>query len=102
MRPCLMLVLAALLATAATAGADTVNRNVLGASAAGQAVSFNVSVDFVPTGGNFGAGTGTATVRFTLQNTSSVFPLQSPVLGNPLLTEFLFNLPAGTGMTYSQ
>ena len=62
--------------------------------------SYQALIDFTPTGGNFGNGTGTATVRFTLENTSGLIPFANPAVGNPILTTFYFNVPAGTGVTY--
>jgi hypothetical protein len=93
----------ALLLAPVSAPADSFTREVSSiTSGRGQAVAFRVTVDFTPTGGSFGAGTGTATVRFTLENISGVYPFQSPALGNPLLTGFFFNVPPGTGMTYRE
>jgi hypothetical protein len=87
---------------AAAAGADTLTRDILGATPAGQPVSLRVVIDFTPTGGSFAAGTGTATARFTLLNTSGLFPFRSPAIGNPLLTRFFFNVPPGTGLAYTE
>jgi len=95
----LLVVLALLLP--AIAQADTLDRDLSGLTPAGHAVAFHVHVDFTPTGGDFNAGTGTATVQFTLNNTSGLFPFQAHQLGNPILTSFFFNVPSGTGVTYT-
>lgn len=85
----------------ATAAADTYVATVEGACSGGTA-SYRAVIDFTPTGGNFGTHTGTATVRFTLENTSGLIPFQSPAVGNPIQTAFYFNVPAGTSVTYTE
>jgi hypothetical protein len=82
--------------------ADTLDHDLSGFTPAGQAVAFHVHVDFTQTGGDFNAGTGTATVQFTLNNTSGLYPFQAQQRGNPILTAFYFNVPPGTGVTYSE
>ncbi len=84
------------------AAADSIDRDLSGVTPAGQAVSFHVHVDFTPTGGNFSAGTGTATVAFTLRNTSGLYPFQQHTLGNPILTAFYFDVPAGGVVSYTE
>ena len=80
------------------AAADSITSDVSGACDG----SFHVQIDFTQTGGNFAAGTGTATVQFTLENTTGLMPFQSPTLGNPILTRFYFNLPPGTVVMYTE
>jgi len=82
--------------------ADTIQRTVSGYSDGGQAVSFIVTVNFTATGGDFSAGTGTATVEFILENTSGLFPFQSPPMGNPILTGFMFNIPEGATIALTE
>lgn len=67
---------------------------ISGTCTVGDPVSASVIIDFTPTGGDFFAGTGTATVDITLENTSGLIPFQLPAVGNPVLTSFLFNIPA--------
>ncbi|HZM17365.1 MAG TPA: hypothetical protein VFE28_15300 [Candidatus Krumholzibacteria bacterium] len=81
------------------ASADQIVANVDGLCPENQTVSFQATIGFTATGGNFASGTGTATVTFTIENTSGVFPFQSPALGNPVLTGFFFNVPPGTGVS---
>lgn len=81
------------------ARADTYVATVHGNCPPGQ-TSLQANIDFTPTGGNFANHTGTATVRFTLENTSGLIPFQSPAVGNPILTSFYFNVPPGTGVSY--
>ncbi len=82
--------------------ADTINRTVSGMTDGGQAVAFDVMIDFTQTGGDFGAGTATATVVITLENVSGLYPYQAPPMGNPMLTAFYFNLPSGATVVYAQ
>jgi len=86
---------------AGMASADQFVESVNGVCPENQPVSFLATIGFTPTGGNFNAGTGTATVTFTIENTSGVFPFQSPALGNPVLTGIFFNVPPGTGVGLS-
>jgi len=90
--------LAAALAAAPVA-ADTLTRSLTGFSAGGQAASLQAVIDFTPTGGDYGTGAGTATVLITLENTSGLYPFQTPSMGNPILTGFYFNLPTGANAT---
>ncbi len=76
-----------------TARADVTTADVSGLCQ-GQSVAFRLTIDFTPT------GPGAATVRFTAENTSGVYPFQSPVLGNPVLTGFYFNIPGGASASY--
>jgi len=85
---------ASLLATAARA--DVVTTTVSGACPGPQPVSFQLTIDFTPT------GPGTATARFTLENTSGVVPFQSPAIGNAVQTGFFFNIPGGATPTYTE
>src|SRR5262245_3839310 len=100
-RYALLVGLACVLAPLAVA-ADTLDRDISGTTIGGQTVSFHVHVDFTQTGGNFGAGTGTADVAFTLTNTSPLVPFQSPARFNALLTAFYFNVPPGSAVNYSE
>ena len=86
---------ASLLATTA-ARADVVTATVSGNCPGPQPTSFQLTIDFTST------GPSTATVRFTAENTSGVFPFQSPSLGNPVLTGFFFNIPGSASITYSE
>jgi hypothetical protein len=89
-----------LLALPLAAGADQRTQSVSGLCTEGDIVSFNVTIDFTATGGDFGAGTGTATVKFTLENTSGVNPPGGP--GNPVQTGFFFNVPPTSGVTFAE
>lgn len=80
------------------ARADEITRDLSGTTAGGQPVSFQVIIAFTPTGGDFAAGAGTATASFTLENTSGLFPFQSPAPGNPALSGFFFNVPPGAAL----
>lgn len=82
------------LLTPATGEADTLTKEISGACDGGEA-SVRVSVTLIPTGGDFELGMGTANVTITLRNISPVIPLGSQIIGNPVLTGFLFNLPPG-------
>lgn len=84
-----------MLLAAALARADVVTTTVSGSCPGPQPTSFQLTIDFTAT------GPGTATVRFTAQNTSGVYPFQSPTLGNPVLTGFFFNIPGGANATYT-
>jgi len=97
-----MLMAMLVLVTPATVRADTLDRDLSGTTPAGQAVAFHVHVDFTPTGGDFNAGTGTAAVQFTLENTSGLYPFQAQERGNPILTAFYFNVPSGTGVAFTE
>lgn len=83
-------------AASGTPSGDHARFVVIGNCPGPQPVSFEVSVDFVPT------GPGAATVHFTLENTSGVYPFQVPAIGNPVLTGFFLNLPSGAGVTYTE
>ena len=98
MRACHPLLASALLASllATAARADVVTTTVSGACPGPQPVSFQLSIDFTPT------GLGTATVRFTAENTSGVVPFQLPAIGNSVLTGFFFNIPGGATATYTE
>jgi len=92
------LILPALLSSllaAAAARADVVTTTVSGDCPGPQPTSFQLTIDFTST------GPSTATVRFTVENTSGVYPFQSPTLGNPVLTGFFFNVPGGASATYT-
>ena len=89
---CSLLLLACPLAPL-VARADVTTADVSGICQ-GQSVAFRLTIDFTPT------GPGTATVRFTAENTSGVYPFQSPALGNPVLTGFYFNIPGGASASY--
>jgi len=80
----------------AGAKADTTVATVTGVCPGSQNVSFQLTIDFTPT------GPGAATVQFTAENTSGVYPFQSPPLGNPVLTGFFFNIPGGSSISYSE
>lgn len=95
------LAIAAVLSLPALAAADTYVANVQGPCPPGTS-SYRADIDFTPTGGNFATHTGTATVRFTLENTSGLIPFQSPAVGNPVLTSFYFNVPPGTSVSYTE
>ncbi len=84
------------------AAADVYVANVQGPCTGGDAASLQATIDFTPTGGDFDAGTGMATVRITLENTSGLIPFQSPAKGNPILTAFFFNVPIGTLVLYTE
>jgi len=94
-------VIAALSLAPGLVGADTYVATVRG-ECSDDSTSYQALIDFTPTGGIFGNHTGTATVRFTLENTSGLIPFQNPAVGNPILTAFYFNVPAGTGVLYSE
>lgn len=85
-----------LLALPLAAGADQRTQSVSGLCSAGETVSFKVVIDFTATGGDFAAGTGTGTVKFTLENTSGVNLPGGP--GNPVQTGFFFNVPPGAAV----
>ena len=95
------LVIAATCLVSGRAAADTYVADVQG-PCSGRTASYQATIDFTPTGGNFANGTGTATVRFTLENTSGLIPFMTPEVGNPIQTGFYFNVPAGTGVTYTE
>jgi len=99
--PSLSLSLALASWCAAPVSADLIEVDVNGLCPGPQAVSFGVKASFTPTGGDFGAGTGTATVRFTLENTTGLYDFASGV-GNPILTGFFFNVPPGTSVAYTE
>jgi len=84
------------------AGADTIVRTLTGTSALGNYVAFDVTIDFTATGGDFSMGTGTAVASFTLENTSGLYPFADPPTGNPILTGFMFNVPDGATVSFSQ
>jgi hypothetical protein len=90
----LSLTLLALASSPLAASADVTTATVNGVCPGPQSVSFQLGIDFTPT------GPGTATVRFTVENTSGVYPFQNPTLGNPVLTGFFFNIPGGASASY--
>lgn len=100
LRPCLGLIACLLLITP-TAHADSLVKGVSGFCTSGVA-SFDVQIDFNATGGDFGSGTGTADLTLTLANTTPVIPFSVPAVGNPVMTGFFFNLPAGVSVGYSE
>jgi hypothetical protein len=77
------------------ARADVATVDVSGVCPGPQSVALRLTIDFTP------SGPGTATVRFTLENTSGVYPFQSPAIGNPVLTGFFFNIPGGATANYT-
>lgn len=81
--------------------ADTIVRTMSGTSSGGDLVALEVTIEFTPTGGDFTAGTGTATASFTLENTSglNVYTDIEPPLGNAILTGFMFNVPPDAVIT---
>jgi len=81
--------------TTAAARNDNAIVTVSGFCPGPQAASFQVLIDFTPT------GAGSATVRFTVQNTSGVYAFQQPAIGNPILTGIWFNVPAGAIVSYT-
>lgn len=89
------LLLSALLTLAAPARADVAAVDVNGVCPGPQSVAMRLTIDFTSTGAT------TATVRFTAENTSGVFPFQSPAIGNPVLTGFFFNIPGGASASYT-
>ncbi len=99
---CYFFLAALIVALPHTSSADTINRTVSGTTDGGQAVAFDVTIDFTQTGGDFGAGTATATVVITLENVSGLYAFQTPPLGNPLLTAFYFNMPPGATVAYAE
>lgn len=72
---------------------EILQRTISGTSDDGQSFSFEFTIDFTKTGGDFDAGTGAATAAFTLENTSALYTYESPPIGNPILTAFCFNVP---------
>ena len=90
----LVLVASSIVPLAVRADVATVTAD--GVCPGSQPVSFQLTIDFTPT------GPGTATVRFTVENTSGVFPFQSPPLGNPVQTGFFFNIPGGASASYTE
>jgi len=99
---CACLVLFAVVLVPFASEADTVVRTLTGTSAHGNYVAFDLTIDFTATGGDFNAGTGTADVCFTVENTSGLYPFQDPAVGNPILTGVMFNVPDGATVTLSQ
>ena len=98
----MLMAAAALACTGPQAWADTYTALVRGTCTGGDSTYCRADIVFTPTGGDFGAGTGTASVTFTLENMSGLIPFQSPAIGNPILTSFYFNLPPGTGVSYTE
>jgi hypothetical protein len=85
-----------------SSNADTIVRTMSGTSSGGNPVALEVTIDFTPTGGDFNAGTGTATASFTLENTSGLQVYSDaiePAVGNPILTGFMFNVPCDAVIT---
>jgi hypothetical protein len=99
---CCRFVIAVALISTGVAAADTYIANVQGLCVGGRNASYRAVIEFTPTGGNFGTGTGTATVLFTLENTSGLIPFESPAFGNPIQTGFYFNVPPGTSVSYTE
>lgn len=99
---CACVLLCAVILIPVAAGADTIVRTLTGTSAHGNYVAFDVTIDFTVTGGDFNVGTGTAVACFTLENTSGLYPFQDPVVGNPILTGFMFNVPDGATVGLTQ
>ena len=91
-----LLALSATLAFAAAARADVATVPVNGTCPGPQPVGMQLTIDFTST------GPSTATVKFTVENTSGVYPFQSPSLGNPVLTGFFFNIPGGATASYTE
>ena len=90
---CLLIVLSLL---PVSGKADTIVRTMSGTSSGGNLVALEVAIEFTPTGGDFTAGTGTATASFTLENTSGLnmySDLIEPAIGNAILTGFKYNVP---------
>jgi hypothetical protein len=81
---------------------DTASYIVDGTCTGGDPTSFRVTIAFTATGGNFNNGTGKAIASFTIENTCGLVPFQDPGKGNPVLTSFNFNVPPGTGVSYTQ
>ena len=82
--------------------ADTIVRTMSGTSSGGDLVALEVTIEFTQTGGDFAAGTGTATASFTLENTSGLnvyTDFIEPPLGNAILTGFMFNVPPDAVIT---
>ncbi len=79
--------------------ADVIVRTMYGANGCGSFVALEVTIEFTPTGGDFVAGTGTATASFTLENISGLQPFQDPAIGNPIATGFMFNVPPDAVIT---
>ncbi len=82
--------------------ADTIVRTMFGTSSGGNPVALEVTIEFTPTGGDFAAGTGTATASFTLENISGLQAYSDyiePAVGNPILTGFMFNVPPDAVIT---
>lgn len=100
-RPPVLLALLLCLSSS-VAGADSITRTLYGISTGGTPVSCDVTIDFTVGAGNFGAGTGTATVAFTILNTTGLIPYQSPAAGNPAISGFFFNLPPNAQLSYSE
>lgn len=101
MSPRFFISLFSALALAVVAHADVHVEEVTGFCINGE-TSFDVQIDFTATGGDFGSGSGTADLKITLTNTTAVVPFSVPAVGNPVLTGFYFNLPPGTGVSYSE
>lgn len=83
-------------AATATPTGDIATFAVVGTCPGPETVSFNVTVQFIPT------GPGAATAHFTLENTSGVRPFEVPSVGNPVLTGFFMNVPSGAGVAYTE
>lgn len=86
---------------AAVASADQSVQHVSGTCETGE-LSFEVTIDFTATGGDFSSGTGTADVSFTVINTSGVIPFLDPAVGNSVLTGFFFNISPGGSAAYTE
>ena len=86
--------------TPAVGQADSITRSISGFCDLGEFVSFQFTIDFTATGGDFEAGTGTANVAFTLENTTGLVPFQVPAFGNSDLTRFRFNAPEGSTVAF--
>lgn len=93
--------LCVLLSIPSLGAAQTVNRAFNG-TCASQTAGLSVSIDFTPTGGDFNAGTGTATAVFTVENTTILYPFQTSPIGNPVLTRVFFNVPANATVSLTE
>jgi hypothetical protein len=92
--------LTAVLFSAHALRASEITEQLAGNCPDGQPVSFEVRMDFTPTGGDFATGTGSGIATITLENTSGLVPLTSPAAGNPVLSGFYFGLPPGVAVSY--
>jgi len=77
----------------APAFASIALQTLAGAAPDGTPLAASVLIELTPTGGDFAAGTGTASMRLVVENTSGLVPFGSGGRGNPVLTTLYFNLP---------